>query len=76
MTKKVALILAGMVDLELDPFLFFDRQRQCPDALHELREDWVRVGRDLSRGMAFEKKRQTRGNFGDAQAKETAAQIH
>lgn len=74
MTKKVALIVAGMVDLELDPFLFLDRQRRCPDDLEELPEDWVRVGRDLDRGMVFEEKRQIRSDFDGVQAKEAAAQ--
>lgn len=56
MAKKVAAVLAGMVDIAMDPFLYsHGSRRERHTALEALHGDWERIGRDLWRGVESEK---------------------
>ena len=56
MAKKVAAVLAGMMDLNVDPLLYsLGSQMKHQTALDALRGDWERVGGDLWKGVESEK---------------------
>ena len=56
MAKKVAAVLAGMVDVAMDPFLYsLGSRRERQTALEALQGDWERIGKDLWRGVESEK---------------------
>lgn len=65
MAKKVAAVLAGMVNMDVDPlFYFLNSQIKHQTALEALRADWERVGEDLWKGVASEQAEQeARGLF-------------
>ena len=65
MAKKVAAVLAGMVNIEVDPLLYFLNSRiKRQTAFEALQADWERVGEDLWKGVACEKADQeARGLF-------------
>ena len=65
MAKKVAAVLAGMMDLNVDPLLYsLGSQMKHQTALDALRGDWERVGGDLWKGVESEKaEHEARGLF-------------
>lgn len=73
MAKRVAAFLAGMVNLDVDPLLYFlDPQMKRQTASEALRADWERVGSDLWKGVAREEADQEARGLGIAPTEEDA----
>lgn len=67
MAKRVAAVLAGMVNIDVDPLLYFlDPQMKRQTASEALRADWERVGSDLWKGVAREEADQEAKGLGIA----------
>ena len=74
MAKRVASVLAGMVNLNVDPLLYSLAPRMKRQTAREaLRADWERVGEDLWKGVASEKADQEARGLGIAPADEDAS---
>ena len=68
MIRKVAAVLAGMVDIAVDPLPYsVGSRRERPTALEALRGDWERVGKDLWTAMEKERAAQEARGLGGPQ---------